>query len=423
MDFIQMKTKTSSGYEDIYPKGINHSILVLNYETGFRGKTYTISKDGTTYFSGTFPSTGSNIKLPIKEIGATYTLVSNSKTRSIPIPEFYTKINFPVSSVLAYIHVTYPVGSTVTCSKSGTALTGDTSGDYTFTVTSTGTWTVSCSNGSQSAQDTVSITTDGQEASVSLEYIPTFNERSWDNIKAVVNAGTAASYWKVGDRKEVVLNGTVGNKSFSNTTTYCYILGFDHNKTTESAGAHALHIGFGASALSGGAYIAYCDSEYGNGVPSAGYFSMNSSDINDGGWKQCQMRTYICPAFKNALPSDLQSNIRAVTKWQNDGGSTSGQNSSNEIWLLSEMEIFGSATYSKYTANQLQYDFYKGVTGQSAASTIKYLDTSTSDAVVWWERSANSSLSNRFCFVDTNGTANPYGFANYSYGFAPCLCL
>ena len=260
----------------------------------------------------------------------------------------------------------------------------------------------------------------GDNIEVTVGPLP-FNNSSWGDIKAAVNAGTAASYWKVGDRKDVVLNGTVGNKSFSNTT-YCYILGFDHNKSVESGGAHALHIGFGASALNDGAYIAYCDSKYNNSVSSAGYFSMNSSRTNSGGWNSCQMKSTICPAFKNALPSDLQSNIRAVTKWQNDGNSTSGQSSSNEIWLLSEMEIFGSAPNSNYTDNQLQYDFYKGVTDWSAAPKIKYNDTSTSTAVFWWERSAVSSFSDYFCRVKTGGNAGN-DYANYSGGFAPCLCL
>ena len=258
---------------------------------------------------------------------------------------------------------------------------------------------------------------------VSLETLPdpVFNNNSWDTIKSAVNAGTADSYWKVGDRKAVTLNGTVGTKSFSNTTTYCYILGFDHNKTIETAGAHALHIGFGASALSGGAYIAYVDSSYPNRTSNF-CFNMNTSGTNSGGWNSCHMKSTICPAFKNALPSDLQGNIRAVTKWQNNGNSTTGQSSSNEIWLLSEMEIFGSAQWSNYTANQLQYDFYKGVTGWSAAPKIKYIDTSTSEAVNWWERSAYSSDSFNFCRVYTNGDANLTG-ASTSLGFAPCLCL
>ena len=262
----------------------------------------------------------------------------------------------------------------------------------------------------------------GDNIEVTVGVLP-FNNNSWADIKAAVNAGTAASYWKVGDRKEVVLNGTVGAKTFSNTITYCYILGFDHNASIESNGAHALHIGFGASALSGGAYIAYCDSQYNSSVSTTGYFSINSYRTDSGGgWNSCQMKSTICPAFKNALPSDLRNNIRAVTKWQNDGGSTTGQSSSNEIWLLSEMEIFGSAAQSKYTANQLQYDFYKGVTDWSAAPKIKYKDTSTSEAVGWWERSAYSNGSRFFCNVFTNGNADSSN-AGYSLGFAPCLCL
>ena len=260
------------------------------------------------------------------------------------------------------------------------------------------------------------------EVSVGQVFDRVFNNNSWGDIKAAVNAGTAASYWKVGDRKAVTLNGAVGTKSFSNTTTYCYILRFDHNKSVESNGAHALHIGFGASALSGGAYIAYIDSKYQNYVSSTGYFSMNSSNTNSGGWNSCQMKSTICPAFKNALPAELKSNIRAVTKWQNNGNSTTGQSSSNEIWLLSEMEIFGSAQYSNYTTNQVQYDFYKGVTGWSAPPKIKYKDTSTSEAVYWWERSAFSGSSYSFCIVNTAGTAASIG-ADLDNGFVPCLCL
>ena len=260
---------------------------------------------------------------------------------------------------------------------------------------------------------------------VSLEEVldPVFDNNSWNVIKKAVNSGTASSFWKVGDRKKVILNGSVGKgKTFSNTITYCYILGFDHNKSVESGGAHALHIGFGASALSGGAYIAYCDSSYGSYV-STSCFNMNTSITNSGGWNSCQMKSTICPAFKNALPAELKNNIRAVTKWQNDGNSTEGQSSSNEIWLLSEMEIFGSATMSKYAANQLQYDFYKGVTDWSAAPTIKYKDTSTSEAANWWERSAVSINSTYFCCVGGNGKTGYNTRSDVNSGFAPCLCL
>lgn len=427
MQTFQMKQKIdSSTYNDLYPYAICGSVLNLNYDTYFSNKSYTISANGATKFSGTFETFSSGEKVltvPLEEPNTTYTIVSNGKTRTIQTSEYFSEINFMFRSFAAYIHVTYPAGSTVTCSKSGTILTGNTSGDYTFTVTSTGTWTVSCSSGSQSATNTVSITADGQTKEVSLFYISsTFNDNSWDAIKSAVNAGTAASYWKVGDRKAVSLTGFVGVKAFIDTTTYCYILGFDHNKSVESNNAHALHIGFGASALSGGAYIAFCDYNYDTNITSTSCFNMNTSATITGGWNSCQMKSTICPAFKNTLPTELQNNIRAVTKWQNES-SIFGQSSSNEIWLLSEMEIFGKAENSGYTTNQVQYDFYKGVTGWSAASKFKYKDTSTSEAVYWWGRSVTSvSGGNSFCGVSSYGNTtnqNP----SRSLGFAPCLCL
>ena len=267
------------------------------------------------------------------------------------------------------------------------------------------------------ALSSVNVAVPAYEGSIVLS----FNETSWTYIKSAATSGAASSYWKVGDRKEVKLNGTVGIKSFSNTITYCYILGFDHNTSIESNGEHTIHIGFGASALNDGAYIAYVDSRY-ESRGSTSCFNMNTSNTNSGGWNSCQMKSTICPAFKNALPSDLQNNIRAIIKWQNDGNSTSGQSSSNEIWLLSEMEVYGLAKLSNYTANQVQYDFYKGVTDWSAAPKIKYKDTSTSTAVIWWERSASSSVSGYFCFVNAFGNAD-YNSADFGYGFAPCLCL
>lgn len=75
------------------------------------------------------------------------------------------------SEFSATIAVTYPSGSTLTCSNGSTTLTATTTtGSYTFTVPSSGTWTVKAVSGSQSASKSVSITSDGQSASVSLSY-------------------------------------------------------------------------------------------------------------------------------------------------------------------------------------------------------------------------------------------------------------
>lgn len=75
------------------------------------------------------------------------------------------------SAFFATIAVTYPSGSTLTCTDGTTTLTATTTaGSYTFDVPNSGTWTIKAVSGSQSASKSVSITTDGQSASVTLTY-------------------------------------------------------------------------------------------------------------------------------------------------------------------------------------------------------------------------------------------------------------
>lgn len=72
--------------------------------------------------------------------------------------------------LFSIIAVTYPEGSICTCSNGTKTLTAmDTSGKALFNV-STGTWTVSCTDGSETASKTVSITQEGQSESVTLSY-------------------------------------------------------------------------------------------------------------------------------------------------------------------------------------------------------------------------------------------------------------
>lgn len=72
----------------------------------------------------------------------------------------------------ATINITYPAGSTCTCSDGTTTLSApDTSGTWVCTVPNAGTWTVSSTDGDTSKSADVVITTDGQTESVTLQYI------------------------------------------------------------------------------------------------------------------------------------------------------------------------------------------------------------------------------------------------------------
>ncbi|MGN0982798.1 MAG: hypothetical protein ACI4O0_07905 [Candidatus Limivicinus sp.] len=80
------------------------------------------------------------------------------------------KTNVTGSRLRSIISVTYPEGSVCTCSNGTKTLTAkDTSGKALFNVPA-GEWEVSCTDGSETASETVVITTEGQLESIILDY-------------------------------------------------------------------------------------------------------------------------------------------------------------------------------------------------------------------------------------------------------------
>lgn len=80
------------------------------------------------------------------------------------------KTNVGSGKLFAVIAVTYPEGNICTCSDgTKTMKAKDTSGKALFNVT-VGEWTVTATDGSSTASQAVSITTDGQSESVKLSY-------------------------------------------------------------------------------------------------------------------------------------------------------------------------------------------------------------------------------------------------------------
>lgn len=106
--------------------------------------------------------------------------------------------------VFAAIAVTYPEGSTCTCSSGAKTLKAkNTSGRWIFSVPSIGTWTVSITNGTDTVSKTVEITTEGQSEDVKMSY--------WDG--ALYDAGNqytdvTGGWEKVGATNTVTFNDT-----------------------------------------------------------------------------------------------------------------------------------------------------------------------------------------------------------------------
>lgn len=73
--------------------------------------------------------------------------------------------------LFAVIGVTYPAGSVCTCTKGTKSYKAkNTSGLALFAVPEVGEWTVSCTDGTQTASTTVTVTADGEAVNVKLAY-------------------------------------------------------------------------------------------------------------------------------------------------------------------------------------------------------------------------------------------------------------
>ena len=143
------------------------SVIIVTAPTG---STVTCTK-GTTVKTATEKNGEWWFKnLDIGEWTLKATLSGQTATQTINITQFGV-YRIAMSYFAASIKVTYPAGSTCTCSKGGEVLTApNTSGSHTFTVTSAGTWTVKATDGSKTASESVSISASGQNKSVVLSY-------------------------------------------------------------------------------------------------------------------------------------------------------------------------------------------------------------------------------------------------------------
>ena len=254
----------------------------------------------------------------------------------------------------------------------------------------------------------------------------TLNSNSWAAIKAASDIDEGANYWSAGDTKTIKINGKVGNFTFSNLSINAFILGFNHNSAKE--GTHRIHWQLGKI---GGTMVGLCDNQYNSSVSGAGYFHMNDSDTNVGGWKDSSMRKTLLGNSKTpssplanslmaALPFDLRAVMKSVTKYTDNTGNASNSSgnvtaTTDYLWLLAEFEVHGSRNYAnQYEQNsQAQYAYYK-----AGNSKIAYNHTAVSTAVWWWLRSPHYYYTYYFCFVSAGG-GNYYYYAYYSAALLP----
>ena len=285
------------------------------------------------------------------------------------------------------IVATAPTGSTVTCAKGSTTLTAtEASGTWTFDLPDYGTWTVTGTLGADT--DSKAVVVDQVKLyTTSIAYLDdTFSANTWEAIIGACQNGNVPTAWVVGNQKTMTIN------SASYTVT---IIGKNHD-TYSSDGATKAPLTFQLQDCYGTKY------------------QMNATDTNSGGWTSCAMRGTHLPAILALMPSEVQAGIKQVNKLSSAGSQSSTINTTaDKLFLLSEIEIFGSITKSK-SGEGSQYAYYS-----AGNSKVKNFGGS---AYTWWERSPLGSNSAAFCLVNSSGNANDND-ASYSNGVAFGFCF
>ena len=347
------------------------------------------------------------------------------------------------AALTAEVTVTRPGDGAITASSSNTGVATVSVSGNKVTIKHVNQTTGTATIASKVAAGTNHPAPADKTVAVTAQFMPTkkaLNDQTWAEIRQVSDAGQGSSYWSVGDRKAVLVNGTVGTLAV-NQTLYVYILGFNHNSAKEGNG---IQFGTFKTALSGGTDVCLVDGSY-NSYKTDGskIFNMNHwGNYNYGGWKACDLRydilgstnkapvnygkaratsdtgydaptntatSPVANTLMAALPADLRAVMKPITKYTDNKGNSSDvaanvTSSLDYLPLLAEQEIFGgNRTYSnQYEKNsQVQYAYYS-----AGNSKVKYRHSATGSTAYWWERSPFYNGYGTFCLVHTDGTAN-----------------
>lgn len=262
-------------------------------------------------------------------------------------------------------------------------VTGFTFSPQTFSSAGTKTVTISYTENGVTKTTTLSIT---------VIQVGAFATSTWAEIKAAVQAGIGgldlSEHWAVGDTKSVTLT--------TNKTIELQIAGFNHDTFSDGVTAPVTFV------------MKDCLNTKAQ---------MNSSDTNTGGYPASAMKTWVNTNIYDKFPADFKGLVAPVKKkWYttyNDANSLTEGN--YNVWLLSEMEVFGTNAYTIGTGEGSKYDIFT-----DNASRIKEVNGT---ANIWWLGSCLGGSNRSFVIVKPSGDVYYSGFPTDAFGVAVGLCV
>lgn len=225
----------------------------------------------------------------------------------------------------------------------------------------------------------------GYDLTFAPSYNPVFANNTWEQIIAACHNNEVPDTWKAADHKPM----TIGGVDYQ-----IDIIGKNHDDYSD---------GSGKAPLTFQLHDCYKLAK-----------AMHSTAANTMGWTQCSMRVEHLPIILKQMPADVQSGIREVNKISSSGGKKpSLETTKDNLFLLSEVEVFGSSSNS-LSGEGTQYDYYK-----AGNSTVKNFNGSAYD---WWERSPTANSTRYYCNVKSTGSS-VNSSANVTRGVAFGFCF
>lgn len=189
---------------------------------------------------------------------------------------------------------------------------------------------------------------------------------SWSQIAQVSAAGTASTYFQIGNTKDITLS--------TNEVLTMQIYDFNHDDKSDGTGKAG--ITFGTRDLM---TISSLGSTYALGQTRIDLF--------------------------NNLPNDLRTAIKDVKKYTaNSFFDPNIRTTIDKVFFLSQVELTGAFIYS-YTGEGVQYPIFN-----SDASRIKRLSNGSGVANRYWGRSPSRDSSNLYISINNQGVS--LGLAN-----------
>lgn len=213
-------------------------------------------------------------------------------------------------------------------------------------------------------------------------------DSTWSEIAQAVSDGTASTKWNIGDSKDITL--TTGE------TLTVQIYGFNHDDLADGSGKAG--ITFGLKDL----------------MPSKQVVDSSTAQV---GWEGSSLRTWLNNDFLSTLPNDLQAVLKTMHKKSIPPKSTTVKNSTDKLFLFSEIEVYGTVTLSNQGEGN-QYPYFENAMNRSKLNTSGAVSS-------WWTRSVynHPSYPNNILYILV-GNSTPIdlnGSFAWAYNFGFCV--